>query len=146
MKETRARKKDRLYESRRKRYDSLVERTARENGLDPDLLRAVVEVESRYDPKAVSKKGAVGMMQIMPKTAETLGLQNLYHPGENLRAGARHLRMLMEKYTGKLPLALAAYNAGEKAVDRKMEVPPYPETQDYVRKILKIYKKKRKRR
>ena len=134
---------DSLYETRRKRYDSLIKKIAREKGLDPDLLRAVVEVESYYDPNAVSSKGAMGLMQLMPETARELGVINPFDPDDNLKGGAQYLRMLIKKYVDQLPLALAAYNAGETAVDRYKKIPPYPETQNYVRKVLEKYNKKK---
>jgi len=134
---------DSLYEIRRKRYDSLIKKIAKEKGLDPDLLRAVVEVESYYDPNAVSSKGAMGLMQLMPETARELGVVNPFDPDDNLKGGAQYLRRLIEKYVDRLPLALAAYNAGETAVDRYQKIPPYPETQNYVRKVLEKYNKKK---
>jgi soluble lytic murein transglycosylase-like protein len=114
--------------------------------LDADLLRAVVQAESNFNPNAISRKGAVGLMQLMPETAQGMGVSDPFHPTENLEAGARHLRRLMDKYNGKLALALSAYNAGEKAVDRYKGIPPFPETRDYVKKVLKAYGKARKER
>jgi soluble lytic murein transglycosylase len=114
--------------------------------LDSDLLRAVVQTESNYDPDAVSKKGAVGLMQLMPETARRMGVTDPFHPAENLEAGARHLRRLIQKYEGRLPLALSAYNAGEKAVERYEGIPPFPETRNYVEKVLKAYGKAMKER
>jgi soluble lytic murein transglycosylase len=128
-----------LYEKGRRGYDDLIVQVARAEGLDVDLLRAVVEAESNYDANAISKKGAIGLMQLMPETARGMGVADPFHPAENLAAGARYLRGLLDKYRGRLPLALAAYNAGEKAVDRYKGVPPYPETQGYVKKVLKAY-------
>lgn len=120
-------------------YDKLIERVARAQGLDADLLRAVIETESNYDPNAISDKGAVGLMQLMPETAKDMGVSDPFHPAENLVAGARHLRRLIEKYQGQLKLALSAYNAGEKAVDRYKGIPPFPETQEYVKKVLSAF-------
>jgi len=128
-----------LYEEARRGYDDLIEQVARAEGLDADLLRAVVEAESNYDAGAISKKGAIGLMQLMPETARGMGVADPFHPAENLEAGARYLRRLLDRYQGRLPLALAAYNAGENAVDRYRGIPPFPETQGYVRKILKAY-------
>ena len=128
-----------LYEKRRRGYDDLIMEVARAEGLEPDLLRAVVEAESNYDADAISKKGAIGLMQLMPETARGMGVADPFHPAENLEAGARYLRRLLDKYQGQLPLALAAYNAGEKAVDRYKGIPPFPETQGYVHKVLKAY-------
>ena len=142
MRETAPRAQEKLYETDRKRYDGLIEEAARENGLDPHLVRAVVEVESNYDPSAVSPKGATGLMQLMPETARRFGLSDLYHPEKNLKTGSRYLRELMDRYQGDIQLALAAYNAGEGAVDRYQQVPPYEETQGYVRKVIEVYRKK----
>ena len=141
QKETTKRVRESLYESRRKRYDAMIGQVARKSGLDPDLIRAVVDVESRFDPEAVSVKGAMGLMQLMPETAQGLGVKDPFNPLQNLEGGAEYLRMLLEKYAGQLTLALAAYNAGEKAVDLYQEIPPYPETQDYVRKVMRLYEK-----
>ncbi len=131
---------------RAKSYDKLIDRVARAEGLDTELLRAVVATESNFDPDAISKKGALGLMQLMPETARGMGVTDPFHPAENLEAGARHLRRLIEKYQGKLTLALSAYNAGETAVDRYKGIPPYPETQNYVKKVLKAYGKGKKER
>ena len=128
-----------LYEKRRRGYDDLIKEVARGEGLEPELLRAVVEAESNYDAGAISRKGAIGLMQLMPETARGMGVSDPFHPAENLEAGARYLRRLLDKYQGQLPLALAAYNAGEKAVDRYKGIPPFPETQGYVNKVLKAY-------
>jgi hypothetical protein len=128
-----------LYEEARRGYDGLIEQVARTEGLDADLLRAVVEAESNYDARAISEKGAIGLMQLMPETARGMGVADPFHPAENLEAGARYLRRLLDRYQGRLPLALAAYNAGENAVDRYKGIPPFPETQGYVRKVLKAY-------
>ncbi len=130
-----------LHEERRAGYDKLIEKVARREGLDSDLLRAVVAAESNYDPHAISAKGAVGLMQLMPETVRRMGVTDPFHPAENLEAGARHLRRLIEKYEGQLALALSAYNAGENAVERYNGIPPFPETQDYVKKVLKAYRR-----
>lgn len=127
-------------------YDKLIEKVARVEGLDPALLRAVVEAESNFNPDAVSRKGALGLMQLMPETARRMGVSDPFHPSENLEAGARHLRRLIDKYEGQLTWALSAYNAGEKAVDRYKGVPPYPETQEYVQKVLRAYGRASKER
>lgn len=124
-----------------KRYDGLIDKVARAEGLDTALLRAVVATESNFDPDAISKKGALGLMQLMPETARRMGVTDPFHPAENLEAGARHLRRLIDRYRGELTLALSAYNAGERAVDRYKGIPPFPETQNYVQKVLKAYGK-----
>ena len=115
----------------------MVEAAARRHGLDPELVRAVVAVESGFRPDAVSPKGAQGLMQLMPATARSLGVKDAFDPFSNLDGGTRYLRMLVTRYGGDLNRALAAYNAGEGAVARHGGVPPYPETLAYVRKVLR---------
>lgn len=107
--------------------------------VEPALIEAVVKAESEYDPKAVSRSGARGLMQLMPETAKTFGVRDLHDPEENLRAGILHLKKLLQKFQGDIGLAAAAYNAGEGAVTRYKGVPPYPETVDYVQKVRKYY-------
>jgi len=120
-------------------YDDLIAEHAQMNGLRPDLVRAVVQVESGFNPFAQSPKGAKGLMQLMPATMVQFGVRNPYNPVENIRAGTAYLRQLLERYDNNEQLALAAYNAGPKAVDRYGEkVPPYRETQNYVKKIDQI--------
>lgn len=116
--------------------DPILERSALDNALAPELLRAVVRRESAFHPCAVSRAGAMGLMQLMPATAHTLGVTDPFDPAENIQAGSRYLRQLLERYGGDLMLALGAYNAGPGRVDRSGGVPPIPETQDYVRRIL----------
>jgi soluble lytic murein transglycosylase-like protein len=116
-------------------YDAFIEVVARENGLAPELVKAVAHAESGFDPDAVSPKGALGIMQLMPATARRYGVRNAFDPLENLRAGAMHLRDLLDEFDGNVKLALAAYNAGSGAVRRHGGVPAYRETQEYVRKI-----------
>ncbi len=112
---------------------------ARRHGVDPELVLAVVAVESAFQPKAVSPKGAQGLMQLMPKTASSLGIADAFDPAENLDGGTRHLGSLLTIYDGDLVRALAAYNAGQGAVARYGGVPPYRETRDYVRKVIARY-------
>ena len=116
-------------------YDPFIQRVASEQGLDPSLIKAVALVESGFNPRAVSPKGAKGLMQLMPATARRYGVRDPHDPYQNLYAGTRHLRDLLAEFQGDLPLALAAYNAGAGAVRRSGGIPAYPETRDYVRKV-----------
>ncbi len=123
------------------RFDPIIESAAASTDLEPELLRAVIVVESGFDAHAVSPKGAQGLMQLMPATARAYGARNARDPRQNVHAGARYLRYLMDRYANDLELALAAYNAGENAVDRhRGRVPPYGETQRYVPKVLRVYR------
>jgi len=118
------------------RFDDIVLAHAQRHALRPELVRAVIQVESGYNPTATSPKGAMGLMQLMPATARELGVRNPYDPEDNIRGGTAYLRQLLDRYDGKEELALAAYNAGSGAVDRYgQKVPPYRETRDYVRKV-----------
>ncbi len=117
----------------------LVHEVSLENGLDPKLVDALVRVESGYNPGAVSRKGAMGLMQLMPATADRLGIADPFDPEQNVRGGVREFARLVNHYRGNLQLALAAYNAGEGAVARYRGVPPYTETRNYVSRILTIY-------
>lgn len=119
--------------------DSAIESAAARNGVDPNLVRSIIKVESNFNPRAVSRKGALGLMQLMPSTAQSLNVTNAFDPNQNVDAGVRHLKSLLDNYNGDLELSLAAYNAGSKAVDRNNGIPPYRETQDYVRKITGLY-------
>ena len=120
--------------------DGIIADTAERHAVDPALVRAVIKAESNFNPTAVSYKGAVGLMQLMPGTARRLGVRNSFDPEQNLDGGVRHLKYLLELYGGNLRLSLAAYNAGEKAVERHNGIPPYRETQQYVRKIASWYR------
>ena len=127
-------------------YDAFIDVVARENGLAPELVKAVAHAESGFDPDAVSPKGAQGIMQLMPATARRYGVRNAFDPLENLRAGAMHLRDLLDEFDGNVKLALAAYNAGSGAVRRHGGVPAYRETQEYVRKIERTLGPRRRER
>lgn len=118
------------------RFDALIRRTAARHSVDAALVKAVVHTESYFDPRAKSRKGAQGLMQLMPETAAVYGVANAFDPEQNLEAGVRHLRYLLDKYPTNLSNALAAYNAGESAVHAHDGVPPFPETRQYVRKVL----------
>ncbi len=124
---------------RTRAFDDLIEGTARQYGIHPGLVRAVIQVESAFDPGAVSRKGARGLMQLMPLTARRYDVRNLFDPVENIRAGVQHLAYLAEVYGEDLDRILAAYNAGENAVRKYGGVPDYKETRRYVRKVKKLY-------
>jgi soluble lytic murein transglycosylase-like protein len=117
------------------RFDELVQEHATRQSLRPELVRAVIQVESGFDPRATSSKGAMGLMQLMPDTARLLGVRDAYDPAENIRGGTAYLRQLLNRYGNDEQLALAAYNAGPGAVDRFDGIPPYRETREYVRKV-----------
>jgi hypothetical protein len=117
----------------------LVEQTASRFQVDPDLIRAIIRVESDFDPKAVSNKGAMGLMQLIPETAHRFGVVNAFDPKQNLEGGVNYLKYLLGVFGGDLSLSLAAYNAGEHTVQRVGGIPAIPETQDYVRKVTSIY-------
>ncbi|MGE3275658.1 MAG: lytic transglycosylase domain-containing protein [Vicinamibacterales bacterium] len=117
-------------------FDAIITRHARTHRVSPDLVRAVIQVESGFDPNAVSPRGAAGLMQIMPDTARDLGLADPFHPEDNIRAGVTYLRQLLDRYEDDVELALAAYNAGPGTVARYGDaVPPYRETRNYVKKV-----------
>ena len=122
-------------------YDSIIEHAAGAAAVEANLLRAVIVVESGFNSHAVSKRGAVGLMQLMPATASRFGVSNPYDARENVHAGARYLKFLIDRFGHDVRLALAAYNAGEDAVDRNGgQIPPFTETMAYVPRVLKIYR------
>jgi soluble lytic murein transglycosylase-like protein len=127
--------------ARASQYDSIIEHAAVFAAVEPNLLRAVIVVESGFNSHAVSKRGAVGLMQLMPATASRFGVSNPYDARQNVHAGARYLKFLIDRFGHDIRLALAAYNAGEEAVDRNGgQIPPFSETMAYVPRVLKIYK------
>jgi len=115
----------------------LVERAAAQHSLPPALIHSVIKVESNYNPGAVSPKGALGLMQLVPSTARRFGVSDVFDPADNIQGGAKYLRYLLDLYGGDYPLALAAYNAGEGAVAKYGTVPPYPETQNYLKLVAR---------
>lgn len=123
-------------------YDRMVNRIARTYGVESALLHAVISVESRYRPAAISKAGAIGLMQLMPMTAKRYGVADPLDPMQNVRGGARYLRYLLKKYNNDRNLALAAYNAGEASVAKYgNQIPPYPETTEYVPRVMEYYRR-----
>jgi len=119
--------------------DAAIDQAAARHNVDPSLVRSVVKVESNFNPNAVSRKGAMGLMQLMPSTARSLNVANPFDPAQNVDAGVRHLRKLLDSYGGNVPLSLAAYNAGSGAVARSAGIPHFRETQNYVRRITNLY-------
>ncbi len=119
--------------------DAAIAQAAARHNVDPSLVRSVVKVESDFNPNAVSRKGAMGLMQLMPSTARSLNVSNPFDPQQNVDAGVRHLRALLDNYRGNVSLSLAAYNAGTGAVSRSAGVPRFRETQNYVRRITNLY-------
>jgi len=117
--------------------DEHIKEVADRHGVRADLVAAVIEAESEFNPRAVSRRGARGLMQLMPKTAATLGVDDPFDPKANIEAGVKHLRARMDRFDNNIPLALAAYNAGEVAVIKHHGIPPYRETRAYVKRILK---------
>lgn len=126
----------RMLPSNNRLYDGYIQEAVSLHGVDEGLVRAVIQVESQFDPRAVSRAGARGLMQIMPATAVRLGVSDPFDPRQNILGGVKYLRMLLDMFSGDVSLAAAGYNAGEHAVQRHNGVPPYKETQGYVRKIL----------
>ena len=118
-------------------YDHLITHNASRHGISPDLVRAVIQAESGFNPRAVSPKGAMGLMQLMPATARDLGVNDPFHPAENIRGGVAYLAQLLTRFKQNVQHALAAYNAGPERVERYDGVPPYRETQAYVKKITR---------
>jgi soluble lytic murein transglycosylase-like protein len=124
-------------------YDAMIEEAAVEYEMDADLIRAVMQTESAFHPLVVSRAGAEGLMQLMPELAEEMGVSDSFDPRENIRGGARYLKRLLDYYDGDLSLALAGYNAGPGNVERYGGVPPFAETQNYVKKITALLKRSR---
>jgi soluble lytic murein transglycosylase-like protein len=120
-------------------YEEVFQKVGEETGLDPKLLKAVAAAESQFQTYTISRAGACGIMQLMPQTAKILAVDNIFDPEQNIRGGALHLKHLMKRFSHNLVLAVAAYNAGEQPVLRYKGIPPYEETQHYVRKVMQFY-------
>lgn len=121
-------------------FHNIIHSVALQQGMDPLLIRAVIKTESDFNPYAVSKKGAQGLMQLMPPTALSLSVNNSFDPGENIRGGVRYLKYLLKRFNNNLILALAAYNAGETSVLKYKKVPPFKETRNYIAHVIQRYK------
>jgi soluble lytic murein transglycosylase-like protein len=134
----RPRRLGRVDGARRKAFDQIIYAAARRHGVDTALVKAVIRAESDFVPHAVSPKGALGLMQLMPATARMHNVWRAFEPTQNVEGGVRHLRYLLDRYGGNVRLALAAYNAGEAAVDRAGGIPPYPETWEYLSRVLQF--------
>ncbi len=122
------------------KFDRYITKASRTHGIEFNLVKAVIKAESDFDPKAVSRKGAKGLMQIMPDNFQLLSIQNPFNPDQNIMGGTKYLKYLMKKFEGELSLTLAAYNAGPQAVEKYNGIPPYTETRDYVKKVLQYYR------
>jgi soluble lytic murein transglycosylase-like protein len=122
------------------KYDPLIWRAAEKYRVDYALVRAVIKAESNFNPRAISNAGARGLMQLMPETANALRVNDPFHPEDNIEGGVRHLRYLLDLFKGNLHLVLAAYNAGEEAVFRYNDIPPYRETRTYIQRVLKYFR------
>jgi soluble lytic murein transglycosylase-like protein len=121
------------------KYDPVIRKAAERYGVEYALVKAVIKAESNFDPLAISRAGAKGLMQLMPGTADALGVSNSFDPEDNIQAGVLYLRYQLELFKGNLPLALAGYNAGENAVFRHNGIPPYQETKTYIRRVLRYF-------
>jgi len=121
------------------KYDDLISDASERHGVSFPLLKAIIKAESDFDPHVVSKKGATGLMQIMPENFKPLGIRDPFDPWQNINAGARYFKQMYDRFKGRLALSLAAYNAGPSAVDYYKTIPPYEETEEYVRRVMKYY-------
>jgi hypothetical protein len=132
---------DRFKRKEKSPFQGIIVRVAGRYQVDPHLIQAIIFAESGYNPKAKSKKGALGLMQLMPSTAKALGVQDIYDPAENIDGGVRYFRLLLDRFDGDVRLALAAYNAGSRHVRNYEGIPPFKATQRYIQKVLKFRKK-----
>ncbi len=128
------------YSNRVEEYSELINTISQRHGVDPELVKAVIQVESNYNDRAVSHKGACGLMQLMPATAARYGVQSIFEPAQNIDGGVRYLRDLLELFNSDVRLSVAAYNAGENRVQRINDIPDFIETQNYVRKVMALYR------
>ena len=133
-----------LSSSNSTRFDGIIVSSSERYGVDPALVRAVVKAESDFNETARSRKGAQGLMQLMPDTARQHNVSNAYNPEENIEGGVQHLKLLLDRYQGNVQLTLAAYNAGIQAVEKYRGIPPYSETKEYVRRVLDFHQRYRK--
>jgi soluble lytic murein transglycosylase-like protein len=120
-------------------FHSIIQRTALRYNIDPALVKAIIMVESEYNPNAISGKGAMGLMQLMPVTARSLGVDDIFNPEQNIHAGVRHFKFLLEQFDGDIKLALAAYNAGSRSVRRYKDIPPFKATKRYLMKVFRYW-------
>lgn len=121
-------------------FAEIIDTYSKKYGVDPDLIASIIKAESNFNPNAVSRAGACGLMQLMPATAKELGVTNIFDPEENIEGGIRYFKMLLDEFDQNLPLALAAYNAGPEVVRRINNIPQIEETKNYVEKVLKFYR------
>jgi hypothetical protein len=121
------------------RYDDVITEASESHGVPFSLLKALIKIESDFNPRAISSAGAIGLMQIMPENISALNIKNPFDPWENIMGGTRYLKQLIGRFNGKLPMALAAYNAGPNIVDRYKQIPPFKETENYVEKVMEYY-------
>lgn len=121
------------------RYDDLITEASKKHGVSFSLLKALIKIESDFNPRAISSAGAKGLMQIMPENVRALNIKDPFDPLENIMGGARYLKQLIKRFDGELPMALAAYNAGPNMVDRYRRIPPFEETENFVEKVMKYY-------
>jgi soluble lytic murein transglycosylase-like protein len=134
-----------LHPKKGTRFHPYIFQAAERYQIEPSLIMAIIMAESGYNPKAVSKKGAKGLMQLMPETAEALGVQDIFNPAENINGGVKYLKRLIKRYDGNIELALAAYNAGSSNVRRYKGIPPFKTTHFYIKKVIKYHQYYKKR-
>lgn len=136
--------RERHFDPRSMKFDHLISKMSKKYMVDDSLVKAIIRVESNFNPRAVSKVGAQGLMQLMPETAEELKVKNPFNPEENIEGGVRYFKYLLNRFKNNLPLAIAAYNAGENAVKKYNGIPPYDATQKFVKMVLKYFREYKK--